>query len=167
MRINEQRLPQNCSSKTVLRNHFTWGEKSNSKYLSCIFRTGLCSSDSGGLLPWPWPYPYPFRIRFVLRCSYGGGVCIRQRAVGRVGAGTISVSVVRTDISLRGVLSGSYGLSLPLCIVDGSTGVCLNLVPWRTPAEAEGQQLHRVGTVVQCSAGSASASVFQEADEAG
>ena len=57
-------------------------------------------------------------LRFVLRCSYGGGVCIRQRAVGRVGAGTISVSVVLTDISLRGVLSGSYGLSLPLCIVD-------------------------------------------------
>ena len=100
-------------------------------------------------------------LRFVLRCSYGGGGCIRQRAVGRVGAGTISVSIVRTDISLRGVLRGSYGLSLPLCIVDGSTGVCLNLAPWRTPVEAEGQQLHRVGTVVQCSAGSASAQRFR------
>ena len=71
------------------------------------------------------------------------------------------MSVVRTDISLRGGLRGSYGLSLPLYIVDGSTGVCLNLAPWGTPAEAEGQQLHRVGTVVQCSAGSASASVFR------
>ena len=62
VRINEPRLPQNCFSKTVHRNHFTWGEKqkSNTKYLSFIIRTGLCSSDSGGLLPWPYPYPYMY-----------------------------------------------------------------------------------------------------------
>ena len=124
VRINEPRLPQNCFSKTVHRNHFTWGEKqkSNKKYCHVYSAPACVPATAVGFCRGRIRIRICIRVsnslRFVLRCSYGGGVCIRQRAVGRVGAGTISVSVVLTDISLRGVLSGSYGLSLPLCIVD-------------------------------------------------
>ena len=65
---------------------------------------------------------------------------VRAGGVGRVGTGTISVSVSvsvsggRIGISLSGRLRDSYGLSLPLDNVDGSTGI--GVIPWWTTAEA-------------------------------